>query len=434
MWLRSKVLSKTGITGVDPVSTFGYDLPLFSHLTWRLSMIIMPKVRGFVCTTAHPVGCQVHVEEQINFVKAQGPIANGPKKVLIIGASTGYGLASRITAAFACNADTLGVFFEKEPEAERTATAGWYNTVAFEKAAKAEGLYARSINGDAFSDAIKEQVIQILKDEVGPVDLVVYSLASPRRTHPKTNYTAKSVLKPIGQAFTGKTLDTDKAEVKTVTIEPATAEEIADTVQVMGGEDWEMWLEALEKANLLAKGCKTISYTYIGAKQTWPIYGKAAIGKAKEDLDRAANALNRHLSTQNGAAYVAVMKAIVTQASSAIPIMPLYISLLYKVMKENGVHEGAIEQIYRLFSTQLFNNSSMNMNKDEIGRIRMDDLELRKDIQDTVEDLWSKVDTQNLNEMTDFKGYQADFLKLFGFGFKSVNYEMDVDPVSGAKS
>lgn len=398
-------------------------------------MLIMPKVRGFVCTTAHPVGCEAHVQEQISFVKRQGPIINGPKKVLVIGASTGYGLASRITAAFGSKADTLGVFFEKEPEVERTATAGWYNSVAFEKAAKAEGLYAKSVNGDAFSDAIKEKVIQILKDEVGPVDLVVYSVASPRRTHPKTNYTAKSVLKPIGQPFIGKTLDTDKAEVKTVTIEPATQEEISDTVQVMGGEDWEMWLEALEKAGLLAKGCKTLSYTYIGAKQTWPIYGKAAIGKAKEDLDRAANALNRHLSAQNGAAYVAVMKAIVTQASSAIPIMPLYISLLYKVMKECGVHEGAIEQIYRLFSRQLFNNkSSSAMNKDEAGRIRMDDLELRQDIQDKVEDLWGKVDTQNLYEITDFKGYQADFLKLFGFGFKSVNYEADVDPVSGVRS
>jgi enoyl-[acyl-carrier protein] reductase/trans-2-enoyl-CoA reductase (NAD+) len=388
-------------------------------------MIIVPKVRGFVCTTAHPVGCEAHVQEQISFVKRQGPIANGPKKVLVIGASTGYGLASRITAAFGSKADTLGVFFEREPEAERTATAGWYNAAAFEKTAKAEGLYAKSVNGDAFSDAIKEKVIQILKDEVGPVDLVVYSVASPRRTHPKTQYTAKSVLKPIGQAFTGKTLDTDKAEVKTISIEPATPEEIADTVQVMGGEDWEMWVEALEKANLLAKGCKTISYTYIGAKQTWPIYGKAAIGKAKEDLDRAAHALNHHLGAQGGAAYVAVMKAIVTQASSAIPIMPLYISLLYKVMKEAGVHEGAIEQIYRLFSTELY--SHKNINKDEAGRIRMDDLELRQDIQNTVEDLWSKVDTQNLYQMTDFKGYQADFLKLFGFGFSSVNYQADVD-------
>lgn len=393
-------------------------------------MLITPKVRGFVCTTAHPAGCEAHVQEQISYVKSQGSIANGPKKVLVIGASTGYGLASRITAAFGFKADTLGVFFEKEPEANRTASAGWYNAIAFEKAGKAEGLYAKSVNGDAFSDAIKESVIQILKDEVGPVDLVIYSVASPRRIHPKTQYTAKSVLKPIGQAVTEKTLNTDKAEVTTVTIEPATAEEIADTVQVMGGEDWEMWLHALDAAGLLAKGCKTVSYTYIGAKQTWPIYGKAAIGKAKEDLDRAAKALHQYLSAKEGAAYVAVMKAIVTQASSAIPIMPLYISLLYKVMKESGVHEGAIEQIYRLFATQLYNNKPMDaMNRDEVGRIRMDDLELRKEIQAQVEDLWSKVDTQNLYEITDFKGYQADFLKLFGFGFKSVDYGVDVDPV-----
>lgn len=392
-------------------------------------MLIMPKVRGFVCTTAHPVGCEAHVQEQISYVKRQGAIANGPKKVLVIGASTGYGLASRMTAAFGSNADTLGVFFEKEPEPNRTASAGWYNAVAFEKAAKAEGLYAKSINGDAFSDAIKEKVIQILKDEVGPVDLVIYSVASPRRTHPKTQYTAKSVLKPIGQPVTEKTLDTDKAEVKTITIEPATPEEIVDTVQVMGGEDWEMWLQTLEEANLLAKGCKTISYTYIGAKQTWPIYGKAAIGKAKEDLDRAAKALHHYLSAKQGAAYVAVMKAIVTQASSAIPIMPLYISLLYKVMKDSNVHEGAIEQIYRLFATQLFNNKPVDaMKRDEAGRIRMDDWELRQDIQEKVEDLWAKVDTQNLYEMTDFKGYQADFLKLFGFGFSAVNYEADVNP------
>lgn len=392
-------------------------------------MLIAPKVRGFVCTTAHPVGCEAHVQEQVGYVKHQGSIAHGPKKVLVIGASTGYGLASRITAAFGSKADTLGVFFEKEPESNRTASAGWYNTVAFEKAAKAEGLYAKSVNGDAFSDEIKERVIQILKDEVGPVDLVIYSVASPRRTHPKTQYTAKSVLKPIGQSVTEKTLDTDKAEVKTVTIEPATAEEISDTVQVMGGEDWEMWMHALGTAGLLAKGCKTISYTYIGAKQTWPIYGKAAIGKAKEDLDRAAKALHQYLSANGGSAYVAVMKAIVTQASSAIPIMPLYISLLYKVMKDNHVHEGAIEQIYRLFATQLFNNHTVDtMHRDTIGRIRMDDWELRQDIQDKVEDLWAKVDTQNLNEMTDFKGYQVDFLKLFGFGFSSVNYEVDVNP------
>ncbi len=390
-------------------------------------MIIKPKVRGFVCVTAHPVGCKAHVLEQINTVKRQPRIPNGPKKVLIIGASTGYGLASRITTAFGSGADTFGVFFEKEPSADNLATAGWYNSVAFEKAAKEQGLYAKSINGDAFSDAIKEKTIQILKDEMGSLDLVVYSVASPRRTHPKTGYVAKSVLKPIGNPYSGKTLDTDKGEVKQITLEPATAEEIADTVQVMGGEDWEMWIDALGSANLLSPGCKTISYTYIGAKQTWPIYGHAAIGKAKEDLDRAAKSIDQKLKAKKGEAFVAVMKAIVTQASSAIPIMPLYISLLYKIMKTAGIHEGAIEQVYRLFSTQLY--SLQRTNIDEKGRIRLDDLELQSDIQQQVETLWEKISTENLYELTDFRGYQADFLKLFGFGLPTVDYAQDVEHV-----
>ncbi len=389
-------------------------------------MLIKPRIRGFICTTAHPLGCQAHVLEQIATVKRTGPMVNGPKKVLILGASTGYGLASRITAAFGSNAATLGVFFEKEPEVESTATAGWYNSMAFEKAAHAEGLYAKSLNGDAFSDALKESTIDLLKREVGPVDLVVYSLASPRRTHPKTGLTAKSVLKPIGQPFTGKTLDTDKAEIKTVTLEPATQEEINDTVSVMGGEDWEMWIEALDKAGLLAQGCKTISYTYLGARQTWPIYGKAAIGKAKEDLDRAAKALNKRLALCKGSAHIGVMKAIVTQASSAIPIMPLYIALLYKVMKEQGTHEGCIEQINRLFRTQLYGDHPI---LDEAGRFRLDDLELRTDIQARVESLWADVETANLYELSDFKGYQADFLKLFGFGLSGVDYETEISPI-----
>jgi len=387
-------------------------------------MIIKPRVRGFVCTTAHPVGCEANVAEQIKYVTSHGPVMNGTKKVLIIGASTGYGLASRITAAFGFNAATVGIFFEKEPTSEHTATAGWYNSVAFEKAAQAKNLYAKSINGDAFSDEIKATTIELLKNEVGPLDLIIYSVASPRRVHPKTGYVAKSVLKPIGDTFTGKTLDTDRAEVKTITIEPATPEEINDTVAVMGGEDWEMWLDALDKAGLLAQGCKTLSYTYLGEKQTWPIYGKAAIGKAKEDLDRACVALNQRLSAIEGSAHIAVMKAIVTQASSAIPIMPLYISLLYKVMKDKKVHEGSIEQIYRLFSTQLF--STVPSNLDEQGRIRLDDWELRDDIQAQVEELWKKVTTENLAEMADFKGYQADFFRLFGFGLASVDYEADV--------
>lgn len=391
-------------------------------------MLIKPKIRGFICTTSHPAGCKVNVEQQINYVKKQGKISNGPKRVLVLGASTGYGLATRITAAFGCEADTLGVFFEKEPEPSRTATPGWYNTLAFENAAKEAGLYAKSINGDAFSDQIKEETIRLLKEEMGQVDLVVYSLASPKRTHPKTGNTAKSVLKPINQQYSAKTLDTDKGEIKEIVLEPATEQEISDTISVMGGEDWEMWIEALEKADLLAEGCQTISYTYLGDKLTWPIYGKAAIGKAKEDLDRAAKALNQRLEKLNGAAYVVAMKAIVTQASSAIPLMPLYISLLYKVMKNKGVHEGAIEQVYRLFSTQLYGKQLFDL--DEANRIRLDDWELRSDIQQEVEQLWEEVNTHNLKEISDFSGYQSDFLKLFGFGLPSINYEQESNPMS----
>ena len=336
-------------------------------------MVIRPKIRGFVCTTAHPKGCEAHVLEQINYVKKNGPIPKGPKNVLIIGASTGYGLASRITAAFGCQSATFGVFFEKEPTDTHTATAGWYNSAAFEKFAKEEGLYAKSINGDAFSDDIKTRTIESLKKDMGPIDLVIYSIASPRRIHPKTGQIAKSVLKPIGQPFSGITLDTDKAEIKAISIEPATEQEIQDTVTVMGGEDWELWMEALDNAGLLAPECQTIAYTYLGAKPTWAIYGHGAIGRAKNDLERATRAINQRLSRYQGAAYLGVMKAIVTQASSAIPIMPLYISLLYKIMKEKNIHEGCIEQIHRLFSTKLYGSNQFKT--DEAGRIRMDDLE-----------------------------------------------------------
>ena len=389
-------------------------------------MIIKPKVRGFVCVSAHPIGCAAHVYEQIDYVKSRGAIENGPQNVLVIGASTGYGLASRITAAFGCKANTVGLFFEKPPSDKRTATAGWYNSVALEKAAKAAGLYAKSINGDAFSDEIKSETLELLAKGIGPVDLVVYSLASPRRTHPKTGHVAKSTLKPIGQDYDGQTLDTDHAVVKGVHLEPATPEDIEDTVSVMGGEDWEMWMDALDEGALLADGCRTISYTYIGTKLTWPIYRDGTIGQAKEDLERTAKRLDERLKDRDGAAYIAVMKALVTQSSSAIPVVPLYISLLYKIMKEKGGHEGTIEQIQRLFSTQLF--SSAGPQTDEAGRIRMDDSEMRSDIQDVVDDRWAKITTENLNELTDFEGYQAEFLKLFGFGLPNVDYDADVDP------
>jgi enoyl-[acyl-carrier protein] reductase/trans-2-enoyl-CoA reductase (NAD+) len=389
-------------------------------------MIIKPKVRGFICTNAHPEGCAANVQEQIDFVKQQGAVANGPKKVLVIGSSTGYGLASRITAAFGSGADTLGVFFERPPTEKKTATAGYYNAAAFEAAAKADGLYAKSINGDAFSDACKQKVIDVLKSEMGKVDLVVYSLASPRRTDPKTGTVHNSVLKPIGKSYTAKNLNTDTLKINEITLESASEQEIADTIKVMGGEDWELWLNALKEADLLAEGCKTVAYTYLGEKITWPIYGRATIGKAKEDLDRAAAGLTEALGSVNGKANVAVLKALVTQASSAIPIMPLYISLLYKVMKEEGTHEGCIEQLYRLFTEGLYTDQPR---LDNDNRYRMDNLELRPETQAKVEELWPQVTEENLFELTDYKGYNDEFLKLFGFNKASVDYDKDVSPL-----
>ena len=387
-------------------------------------MIIKPKVRGFICTNSHPVGCATNVNEQIAYIRNQAPIANAPKNVLIIGSSTGYGLASRITAAFGCGANTFGVFFEKPATKRKTATAGYYNATAFDAAAKAAGLYARSINGDAFSHDMKAQVIEAIKADMGPIDLVIYSLASPRRTDPDSGETYYSVLKPIGKDYTSKSLNTDTLKISEVTIEQANDQEIADTVKVMGGADWELWIDALNGAGLLADGCKTVAYTYLGEKLTWPIYGKATIGKAKEDLDRAATALTQKLASKGGAANVAVLKAVVTQASSAIPVMPLYLASLFKVMKQEGTHEGCIEQLYRLFTEGLYTDSPR---LDDANRLRMDDLELNPATQEKVEDIWPRVTEENLMELTDFAGYQAEFLKLFGFGVKGVDYEAEVE-------
>ena len=392
-------------------------------------MVIKPKIRGFFCLTSHPLGCQEHVGQQIDHVKGRGPIPNGPKRVLVIGASTGYGLASRITAAFGCRAGTLGVFFEKEPTERKTATAGWYNSVALERAAKGEGLYAKSINGDAFSDEIKDQTISTVKKDLGDVDLVIYSVASPRRTHPKTGEVARSTLKPLGRTYEGKTLDTDKRLVRPITIEPATEEEIAATISVMGAEDWEMWMDALDSAGVLADGCKTISFTYIGSEVTWPIYRAGTIGKAKEDLERGAGRISQRLGAKGGSAHISVMKALVTQSSSAIPVVPLYISMLYKVMKEKRLHEGCIEQIQRLFATRLYIDGEVVT--DENGLIRLDDWEMREDVQQIVADLWPNVTSENLEEVTDLAGYQSDFLKLFGFGLPGVDYGADVDHLVG---
>jgi enoyl-[acyl-carrier protein] reductase/trans-2-enoyl-CoA reductase (NAD+) len=431
------------------------------RLAHRCGMIIKPKIRGFICITAHPDGCAAHVREQIEYVRrkveeaniqhptsnvehasppvsprsalanAQAPTLSFrpgfPKRVLVIGASTGYGLASRIVPAFAGGAATIGVFFEKPGEEGRCGSAGWYNSVAFEREAHAAGLYAKSINGDAFSDAVKEQVIALIKADLGQVDAVIYSLASPRRTHPKTGAVHKSTLKPLGAAFTNKTVDTDKGAVSEITIEPANDAEIADTVAVMGGEDWEMWIDALDAAGALAPGVVTVAYSYIGPDLTWAIYRNGTIGRAKEHLEETADRITAKLAKHEGHAWVSVNKALVTQASSAIPVVPLYISLLYKVMKAKGLHEGCIEQIYRLFAERLA--PSAHPQPDEEGRIRIDDWEMREDVQTEVAKLWPQVTTETLPSLSDIAGYRAEFLRLFGFGLEGVNYDAEAEPL-----
>ncbi|GAB7563089.1 trans-2-enoyl-CoA reductase family protein [Methylobacillus methanolivorans] len=387
-------------------------------------MVIKPRVRGFICVTAHPTGCEANVKQQIDYVKAQGPF-NGPKRVLVIGASTGYGLAARISAAFASGAATVGVFLERAGEGAKPGTAGWYNSAAFHKLAEAEGLYASSVNGDAFSDAVKQQTIDIIKRDLGQVDLVVYSLAAPRRTHPKTGHIYNSTLKPIGKVLHQRGLDTDKEVIKENMIEPATEEEIANTVAVMGGEDWQMWIEALDQAGVLADGAKTTAFTYLGEKITHDIYWNGTIGAAKKDLDHRVLQIREQLATKGGDARVAVLKALVTQASSAIPMMPLYLSLLFKVMKQAGTHEGCIEQVDGLYRDSLYNDKPI---VDEEGRLRADYKELAPAIQQEVAALWDMVTDGNVYELTDFAGYKSDFLRLFGFGVEGVDYEADVNP------
>lgn len=389
-------------------------------------MVIQPRIRGFICTNAHPTGCAAHVQEQIDFVQAQPKVA-GPKKVLVIGCSTGYGLSSRIVSTFGAGAQTLGVCFEKEPTERRTGTAGWYNVAAFHEKARAAGFYAETLNGDAFSDELKDEVIAKIKADLGQVDLVVYSLATPKRLDPETGTLYSSTLKPVGDTYTTKNYDTDKDLVHEITLEPANEEEIANTVKVMGGEDWERWIKALHAAGVLATNCQTTAYTYIGKQLTWPIYGHATIGKAKEDLDRAAAALRDGYTELNLKAYVSSLKAVVTQASSAIPVMPLYISLMYKVMKEAGTHEGCIEQIYRLFTEGLY---AEQVEVDEAHRLRMDGKETNDETQAVIQGLWDQVEQGNFHELADYAGYHADFLKLFGFGVAGVDYEQAVSPLA----
>jgi enoyl-[acyl-carrier protein] reductase/trans-2-enoyl-CoA reductase (NAD+) len=381
-------------------------------------------MRGFICLTAHPEGCAKNIKNQIEYVNSKGHI-DGAKKVLVIGASTGFGLASRITSAFGSGAGTIGVFFEKPPSEGKTATPGWYNSAAFETEAQKAGLYAKSINGDAFSNEIKQQTIDLIKADLGQVDMIIYSLASPVRMHPESGILHRSSLKPIGQTFTNKTVDFHTGLVSQVTIEPANQEDIDNTVVVMGGEDWKMWIDALKNAGVLANGATTIAYSYIGPEVTEAVYRKGTIGRAKDDLESTAFKITDDLKSLNGKAYVSVNKALVTQASSAIPVIPLYISLLYKIMKAEGVHEGCIEQIQRLFEQRLY--SGKEVPTDDKGRIRIDDWEMRDDIQDRIKTLWEKATTENLSDIGDLAGYKQDFLNLFGFGFEGVDYNLDTN-------
>lgn len=394
-------------------------------------MIIEPRMRGFICLTSHPKGCEQNVINQIEYVKSKGAI-NGAKKVLVIGASTGFGLASRITSAFGSDAATIGVFFEKPPTEGKTASPGWYNSAAFENEAHKAGLYAKSINGDAFSDEIKRQTLDLIKADLGQVDLVIYSLASPVRLHPKTGVLHRSVLKPIGKTFSNKTVDFHSGVVSDVSIEPCNDEDISNTVAVMGGEDWSMWIDALKAENLLADGAVTVAYSYIGPSLTEAVYRKGTIGRAKDHLEATAFEITNSLASINGKAYVSVNKALVTQASSAIPVIPLYISLLYKIMKAKGIHEGCIEQIQRLYQERLYTGKPMLL--DEKGRIRIDDWEMREDVQDQVATLWVEATSDNLNEIGDLEGYRKDFYNLFGFDVPKVDYKADTNELVAISS
>jgi len=395
-------------------------------------LIIQPKVRGFICTTTHPTGCELNVRDQIASTRARGVRSDGPKKVLVIGASTGYGLAARISAAFGFGADTLGVFFEKPGTDNKPGTAGWYNAAAFDQFAKAEGLYSRSINGDAFSDEVRAKAIKLIQNEMGgQVDLVIYSLAAPVRKLPETGEVKRSSLKPIGEAYVSTAIDTNRDTVTTATIEPATEQEIEDTVAVMGGQDWELWMGALERAGVLAPDVKTVAFSYIGTEITWPIYWHGALGRAKQDLDATAQRLDARLKAKGGSARVAVLKSVITQASAAIPVLPLYIAIVFRIMKEKGLHEGTIEQLDRLLRERLYREDGQSAEVDAEGRLRLDDWELRPEVQDACKALWPTITTENLFEQTDYANYKREFLRLFGFEREDVDYAADVNPEIG---
>ncbi|CEG56333.1 enoyl-ACP reductase FabV [Legionella fallonii] len=394
-------------------------------------MIVQPKIFGFICTTAHPLGCFKNVEEQVNYIKKEGQFT-GIKNVLVIGASTGYGLASRIAAAFGSQAKTIGIIFEKPADEKRTASPGWYNTASFEEIAHEHGIYAKTINGDAFSKEVKQQAADLIRNDLKSVDLVVYSLASPRRTHPITGEVFNSVLKPIGRPFTSKTLDPFKGVVKEVTLEPATEAEINQTIAVMGGEDWEMWIDFLREENLLSEGAITVAYSYIGPPVSHAIYKDGTIGKAKEHLQQTAHKLNQKLEKINGKALVSVNKAVVTQASSAIPVIPLYMSMLLKIMHEQGSDESCIEQINRLFKEQLYSGAPLHL--DDEGRTRLDDRELTDKVQGEINRAWSQIATENINQLADVQKYRDEFMRLFGFANRSIDYNAEITQFIPIKS
>ena len=391
-------------------------------------MIVEPRIRGYICTTAHPLGCEQNVHEQLQFIENHGKI-EGAKNAIVIGCSGGYGLASRTVAAFGCGANTIGVSLEKEPEPDRVGSAGWYSNHAFDNLARARGLIAESLNGDAFSDAMKDSVIDIIRDRLGEIDLLVYSLAAPLRVRPDTGERFRSVIKPIGETFRARNLVLNvlqgTAKLSEIELEPATEEEIASTVAVMGGEDWQMWVEQLREAGVLGPSFNTVAYTYLGNELTQPIYRGGTLGKAKEHLDLICGVLNDEYADSGLKAYVAVLKAVVTQASTAIPVVPLYFSILFKVMQEAGTHEDCIAHIYRLFQEQLYADGEQRI--DEEGRLRMDNLELADETQNEVRRRWHEINDANLAELADVSGFSAEFLRIFGFGHASIDYSQDVD-------
>ena len=384
-------------------------------------MIVKPRIWGFICTTAHPTGCAANLREQIAALQdVRGP---GPKRVLVIGASTGYGLAARVTAAFGYGAATLGVFYEKPGKDNKPGSAGWYNSAAFDAAAKERGLTSLNLNGDAFCDAARAKAIQMIRESLGgPVDLVIYSLASPQRRRPGSEAPAHTVLKPIGAPYVGRTIDTDKDQLAEVHIEPANEQEIADTVAVMGGEDWALWLDALYEAGVMAPQAKTLAFSYIGPEVTWPIYWHGTIGRAKQHLEETAKSLRAQHPGLD--ARVAILKSIVTQASAAIPVIPLYVAIVFKVMKQLGLQESAIGQMRRLFAERLYQGGAVPL--DAAGRVRLDEREMQPEVQEACKRLWPQVSDANLMQITDYAGYKQDFLKNFGFGRGDVDYEADV--------